>query len=268
LWYGGNFKKNGVDLSYLGGECRTLDIDPDIISWIDLEDLVENNVGIKYVHALYYLLPNSSTFEEGLRRMSDDASVMEMASIGSKMRDVVVYIVNKDDDEMLVMEVSKKLASLYRGKIEGEKKKLTPRRAVKEKGKSGPLEEGEDKEGEENIDDSEGDDSEDESYNVSSELDDSVKCNEVDGQALNTVKSNEVVDSFSDYDDSEGELGQVNEHTDFKKFKWFVGLSFPNPLAFRDALKKYALVQGRNVKICVSDKKGNKGLEKAWSCMC
>ncbi|XP_057521517.1 uncharacterized protein LOC130801653 [Amaranthus tricolor] len=218
--------------------------------------------------------------------MSDDASVMEMASIGSKMRDVVVYIVNKDDD--LVMEVSKKLASLFRGKIEGEKKKLTPRRAQKEKGKSGPsnnpdhtiehtpsltsekhnpyitsqnqnlskwaLEEGEDREDEENDDHSKGDDSEDESYNVSSELDDSesesyivseeefVSENEVDGQALNTVRNNKVVDPLSDYEGSKGELGQVTKHTEFKKFKWFVGLSFPNPLAFRDALKNYALV--------------------------
>jgi hypothetical protein len=101
IWHGGKFKRTGVGLEYLGGEFRTVSVDPDLISWFDLDELVVTNVGIEYNHTLYYSLHNSSTFEEGLRRVNSDASVMEMATIGTKMRVVELYVVNELDDLQL-----------------------------------------------------------------------------------------------------------------------------------------------------------------------
>ncbi|XP_056690438.1 uncharacterized protein [Spinacia oleracea] len=39
----------------------------------------------------------------------------------------------------------------------------------------------------------------------------------------------------------------VGEHTDFSVFRWKVGQRFPNRAAFKDAVAKYAVLQGRNV---------------------
>ena len=69
---------------------------------------------------------------------------------------------------------------------------------------------------------------------------------------------------MSEYEDSESVLGSDNEvleHIDFRKFEGQAGLSFPNSRAFMNALKHYALIQGRNVRILILvTKRGNQGL--------
>lgn len=40
----------------MGGEYKSLNADPDVISWFNLEHLVENNVGVKHGHYLNCLL--------------------------------------------------------------------------------------------------------------------------------------------------------------------------------------------------------------------
>ena len=66
---------------------------------------------------------------------------------------------------------------------------------------------------------------------------------------LNLGRDDECV---SDYEDSDEEA--MVHVVNWKKIKWIVGTSFPNPTAFKDVLTKYALAQGRSLKIAVSDK--------------
>ena len=98
------FKRTRVGLEYIGGHCKTLIVDPDKISWFDLEDIVENSLGIKFI---YYLLPNCMTFGEGLRKITDDKCVMEMAKIGTKYRAMDLYIVKVGEETDVIKELYK-----------------------------------------------------------------------------------------------------------------------------------------------------------------
>jgi MuDR family transposase len=65
-------------------------------------------------------------------------------------------------------------------------------------------------------------------------------------------------DVLSEYENSDDEIAiptVVNNKTDFRRFKWCVGIVFGNHLEFRQAVTRYAIAQGRNLKICASDKK-------------
>ena len=64
FWYGGKFKRTVVGLDYVGGEYRSLSLDPNCISRFDLDNLVVTSLGVNYEHQLYYLLYNSNTFGE------------------------------------------------------------------------------------------------------------------------------------------------------------------------------------------------------------
>ncbi|KAK1432692.1 hypothetical protein QVD17_09590 [Tagetes erecta] len=89
---------------------------------------------------------------------------------------------------------------------------------------------------------------------------------------------NTVVDeTYSSYEDSEGDVNSpgeseeddirgkkykpdipvVTDLTDWSKWVWVVGTRFPTREAFRDAVRKYAVTQGRNLKIASSNKKRN-----------
>ncbi|XP_074313573.1 uncharacterized protein LOC141648755 [Silene latifolia] len=52
----------------------------------------------------------------------------------------------------------------------------------------------------------------------------------------------------------------VNEHTDFTKLKWAVGIRFPSREVFRDCVTRYSIAQGRNCTFVVSDKSRGKRL--------
>ena len=112
-------------MEYFGGEFRNYSIDPDMISWFELDELVTTNVGVKYDYTLYYLFLNCSTFEEALRRVNSDESVMKMANIGAKLRVVEVYIVREEDDDILLLEINKELKSLLCAINECERRKMT-----------------------------------------------------------------------------------------------------------------------------------------------
>ena len=65
-------------------------------------------------------------------------------------------------------------------------------------------------------------------------------------------------DVVSEYENSDDEIvipTVVNDKTDFRRFKWCVGISFGNSLKFKQAVTRYAIAQGRNVKNCANDKK-------------
>ncbi|XP_074265461.1 uncharacterized protein LOC141587896 [Silene latifolia] len=52
----------------------------------------------------------------------------------------------------------------------------------------------------------------------------------------------------------------VNEHSDFAKLKWRVGIRFPTREFFRECLIRYAVAQGKNCSFVVSDKSRGKRL--------
>ena len=50
----------------------------------------------------------------------------------------------------------------------------------------------------------------------------------------------------------------VKENTNFSTFQWKVGLRFPNRDAFKKAIAKYAVTNGKNLSFVVSNKKVTK----------
>ena len=70
------------------------------------------------------------------------------------------------------------------------------------------------------------------------------------GECSNTKVFSEYEDSDDEADDATG----VHGGTDFRKFKWIVGQVFSTPVEFKEAVRKYAIHQGRNVKFYLSDK--------------
>ena len=116
FWYGGKFKRIGVALDYVGGKYKSLSLNPDLISWFDLDDLVVTTLGVNYEHQLYYLLHNSNIFEGGLRRVNSDELVMEMAEIVAKMKIVKVFVVRDADDDELCIKINKYLSDKLLGK--------------------------------------------------------------------------------------------------------------------------------------------------------
>ena len=91
---------------------------------------------------------------------------------------------------------------------------------------------------------------------VSNEENEYVK--DLHGQSSVRIGELQSTHAISDYENNEDELNIptiINDKTEFKKLKWCVGIVFPNSFQFREAVIRYAIAQGRNVKIDVRDKK-------------
>jgi hypothetical protein len=298
---------------------RTVDIDPDKISWFDLEDIVSNKVKIQYDHILYYMLPDKFSFDDGLVRIADDATVLEMAQIGYKHRAIEVYVVRMEDTEQLQWELREGGKLIAPADCNRRGKKLTPRKASKvpldtllqvetcgphvmptpsinaepnisshsnptsttpihttldsltpqicEYDSEDAIEEDVGVTNEGSFDGSE-EESEDETYVASEEDLGSEEESYVDSEIENAppniqnntvcgvVEGDPLIESeYEDTDEDGKDPLAVTEQTNFKRFKWVVGLTFPNASGFRECLTRYALAQGRNVKIYLSDKK-------------
>ena len=82
----------------MGGEGCTIKIDTDLISWFDLDDLIVSKVGVDYEHSLFIMNPSCIQFQEGLKRVNSNESVMKMAKLGVKFRAIAVYILKVGDD--------------------------------------------------------------------------------------------------------------------------------------------------------------------------
>ncbi|CAO2813979.1 unnamed protein product [Amaranthus hypochondriacus] len=65
FWYGGTLKKGVVGFEYLCGMCKTMSVDPDKISYFELEGIVKEDVGVKYDFSLWYHLPNALALRRG-----------------------------------------------------------------------------------------------------------------------------------------------------------------------------------------------------------
>lgn len=75
-----------------------IEIDANLISWFDLDDLVVRKVGVDHEHSLLSRNPAYMQFEVGLKRVNNDESVMEMARLGVKFRAVALYVPKVGDD--------------------------------------------------------------------------------------------------------------------------------------------------------------------------
>ena len=62
------YTNNGLD--YVGGQGCTISIDLDLISWFDLDDIVVNEVEVKYEHSLFFINLACMQFEVGLKRVN------------------------------------------------------------------------------------------------------------------------------------------------------------------------------------------------------
>jgi MULE transposase-like protein/MuDR family transposase len=229
-----------------------------------------SKIGVDYEHSLFFMNPNCLQLQEGLKRVNSDESVMEMAKLGVKFRVVSIYILKVGDDVEL------------EGKLTCRVPKLSVKRPSRSKlgykkqsNSSGPLP----------CEESDSIISQDPiplstfiptlniqcpppnpTQALKGQVGDSEVC---DGEgseqfedALSEGLDEQVVSGSSDSDSddesycvSDEGTYVANEHTDWKKFKWRVGGSFPNPNAFKDAVTQYALAQGRNIKFAVSNKK-------------
>ena len=92
FWFGCKFKWTINGLDYVGGEGCTIEIDANLISWFDLDDLVVSKVGVEYEHSLFFMNPACMQFEVGLKSVNSDESVMKMTRLGVKFMIVAVYI--------------------------------------------------------------------------------------------------------------------------------------------------------------------------------
>jgi hypothetical protein len=81
------------------------------------------------------------------------------------------------------------------------------------------------------------------------------------------------IEGYSSYEDSNAEINTpgdsedddirgnkykvsvpvINDQTDWKKFNWVVGIRFRTRAAFKEAVRKYVVSNGRNLYVSVSD---------------
>lgn len=88
-------------LRYDGGLVLRLAEDPDRMSYFDLLQIIQKDQ-LKYysVDRVYYYIPRSKSFEEGLRHIWDDKSTLEMISIWNKYGEVDLCVAHKVDQPL------------------------------------------------------------------------------------------------------------------------------------------------------------------------
>ncbi|XP_056695664.1 uncharacterized protein [Spinacia oleracea] len=92
IWHGGIFKTvNNGQLVYEGGKGKTCQIDSDVLCWWDLLDLAKKCGNYSTIEGLCYLIPGQP-LGNGLRKVYDDAQVLEMTELALKMRCIEVYV--------------------------------------------------------------------------------------------------------------------------------------------------------------------------------
>ncbi|KNA20335.1 hypothetical protein SOVF_052970 [Spinacia oleracea] len=92
IWHGGIFKTvNNGQLVYEGGKGKTCQIDSDVLCWWDLLDLAKNCGNYSTIEGLCYLIPGQP-MANGLRKVYDDAQVLELTELALKSRCIEVYV--------------------------------------------------------------------------------------------------------------------------------------------------------------------------------
>ncbi|KAL2922877.1 Palmitoyltransferase ZDHHC2 [Bienertia sinuspersici] len=92
MFHGGNFQSVGNKLVYCGRQCKTFRIDPDELSWWDLEERAKECGNYTHIESIHYLLPGLG-FDKGLRRVYNDDEVREMGDLILKVRCLELFVV-------------------------------------------------------------------------------------------------------------------------------------------------------------------------------
>ncbi|KAL2935024.1 50S ribosomal protein L19 [Bienertia sinuspersici] len=92
FWHGGKFKtdKNN-NLSYVGGEGKTFEVDPDQLCGFFITDLAKSCGQYADVEGVYYLMPGMSLLE-GLVKVFDDDEVRKMLEVGMNNRSIELFV--------------------------------------------------------------------------------------------------------------------------------------------------------------------------------
>ncbi|KAL2942453.1 Cortactin-binding protein 2 [Bienertia sinuspersici] len=138
FWHGGKFSeaKTG-ELVYLGGQGKTVLFDPDELCYFDIMKSATESGQYETVSGVYYLIPGLA-MAEGLRKVVDDGSVIEMGELALKYRTIDLYVLHQSDDPCLSPTPQPKSATMPTNNQPLIKpKKMTPMRAPpKPSGKS------------------------------------------------------------------------------------------------------------------------------------
>ncbi|KAL2903770.1 FO synthase subunit 1 [Bienertia sinuspersici] len=92
FWHSGVFKTLGNGkLVYEGGCGITKHVDPNLLSYFDLVELGKESCGGKEVVSVYYLM-HGLNLKNGLRKVVNDADVLEVTALAGKIRCVKKYL--------------------------------------------------------------------------------------------------------------------------------------------------------------------------------
>uniref|UniRef100_A0A803MGQ6 PB1-like domain-containing protein n=1 Tax=Chenopodium quinoa TaxID=63459 RepID=A0A803MGQ6_CHEQI len=105
FWYGGRFKHvvGKEELVYMGGMGRTFQVAPDELCYWELVHFGKKCGDYSDIAGLYFLVPNLS-LADGLRKITEDAEVLEMGEIVMKHRSVDVYVLHSREEPHLSPE--------------------------------------------------------------------------------------------------------------------------------------------------------------------
>ncbi|KAL2940041.1 Deoxyuridine 5'-triphosphate nucleotidohydrolase [Bienertia sinuspersici] len=81
---------------YVGGQIKTIEVDPDQLCSFWLKELAGKCGRDKEIEQVMYLVPGLM-FEDGLRTVFDDKEVREMAEVASKHKGVDLFVVHMGD---------------------------------------------------------------------------------------------------------------------------------------------------------------------------
>ncbi|KAL2945614.1 Glucose-repressible alcohol dehydrogenase transcriptional effector [Bienertia sinuspersici] len=134
MFHGGKFTKVGDKLIYQGRKFRTFRIDPDELSWWDLQDRAKECGDYSHIESIHYLVPRLG-FDSGLRRVYNDDEVREMGRLimDTNPRCLDLFVVEGNGDSLPPPDAETSHSPNAKSILSSQKSerpaKLTPRRA-------------------------------------------------------------------------------------------------------------------------------------------
>ncbi|VFQ75657.1 unnamed protein product [Cuscuta campestris] len=286
-------------LQYLGGKCQDYTIDPDLIDFFHLLNLAKESGQYQIVVKLYYLKPKMSLVD-GLTLVTGDNEVLAISKIMREMGSVCLYVVHHESEVGTQNLSNKsQMPNFPPNRLLNYEKDIGSNPVDESDDIYGVCSDDDDCEAKDMdiLIGEDSDTSDDEFVNAKKsatafEIKRNKKAQKVQEEIIRGRRSNVwnkatmhrstgEDDHLSEYDESDGDvmtpresdedeenegirtkssLPVINKYTDFTKLTWVVGMRFSNREAFRDAVVRYALAQGKNLTFCKSDVKKNQRL--------
>ncbi|KAL2893285.1 Transposase for insertion sequence element ISRM5 [Bienertia sinuspersici] len=133
MFHGGKFTKVGDKLIYQRRKFRTFRIDPDELSWWDLQDRAKECGDYSHIESIHYLV--GLGFDSGLRRVYNDDEVREIRRLimDTNLRCLDLFVVEGNGDSLPPPNVETSHSPNAKSILSSQKSerpaKLTPRRA-------------------------------------------------------------------------------------------------------------------------------------------